>query len=381
MKIVVVQPLLPHYSIAFFNRVVELHPDVSLLVLADIETRNALNQYDASACRFRVAHLPNVERFGFAYRPGLISQLGAERPDVVVFSGAPRDLSQLAALILYRSLGRNAVAWGMFHRIGGPRMLSNAYFRLVGSVASKCLTYTRVGASHLISLGVSKNRIGVIGTAIDERGPISQKQARTPADVAQFRRAEGLEDKAVVLQVVRLSRIKRPELLVLAAETALKGRANLVFVLIGDGEMRAELEHMVAQRGMSEAFRFLGAIYDETVLSYWYLSAAAFVVPTCIGLSAHHAMCYGVPLVTDDSLDSQASEFSILADGLNCITYREGSALDLAQVILELVDNSELSGKLRSNCELTISRHTLSAKTNHFVSELKAVVRPPTNVA
>lgn len=367
MKIAVVQPLLPHYSIAFFNRVVELHPDVELVVLADLETRNSLNQYRPEACRFQAVHLANIEKAGIAYRPGLFGLLARQKADVVVFSATPRDFSQILALVVYRLLGRKAVAWGMFHRIGGPGLISTAYFKLAGRMAARCLTYTRVGASHLISLGVPKSKIGIVGTAIDERVPLAQKAARTPEQLAAFRTAQGLDGKHMVLQVVRLSRIKRPELLVLAAERLLQEREDLVFVLIGQGEMREELERMVAACQMQNAFRFLGAIYDEEQLSYWYMNAHVFVVPTCIGLSAHHAMCYGVPVVTDDSLDSQASEFDIVADGLNALTYKEGNVASLAHVIKLLTTDSDLRASIATNALRTIeSRHNISIKALAF---------------
>lgn len=368
MKLVVIQPLLPHYSISFFNRVVELHPGVELVLLADTETTNTLNQYRPEDCKFAVRHLPNVERKGIAYRPGLLKQLRREAADVVVFSGATRDISQLWAMLVYRLQGRRFTAWGMFHRIGGPRFVSNTYYRITALLADKCLTYTRVGASNLISLGVPKHKIGIVGTAIDERVPFAERAARTPEELAEFRHAQGLEGKQVVLQVVRLSRFKRPELLVQAAEHLLKQRNDLLFVLIGNGEMRQELESMVAARGMGDAFRFLGGIYDESVLSRWYMSAAVFVVPTCIGLSAHHAMSYGVPIVTDDSLDSQASEFDILASGLNALTYSEGNSSALAKVLLEAISDKNLRELLSLNAVQTIQyKNNISSKAENFV--------------
>lgn len=375
MKIAVVQPLLPHYAISFFNRLVELHPDVHLVVLADTKTSNSLNQYRPEDCKFSVVHLPQIEKAGFAFRPGLYSLLAQQKADAVVFNATPRDVSQISALIYYRLLGRKALAWGMFHRIGGPRLVSSVYFKLAGHIATRCLTYTRVGASNLISMGVPKKNIGIVGTAIDERAPLAEREARTPAQLAEFREAQGLTGKQVVLQVVRLSRIKHPELLVLAAEQLLRQRSDILFVLIGQGELREELERMVRDRAMQEAFRFMGAIYDEEQLSYWYLSADVFVVPTCIGLSAHHAMCYGLPIVTDDSLDSQASEFAILADGLNAKIYQEGDFKSMASAIASLLDDTEERARMGTLSTVTVSKlHNLKNKVDSFMKILHEAV-------
>ena len=369
MKLVVVQPLLPHYSIAFFNRVVDMHPDLELVLLADIETREALNQYQPQDCRFTVHHLRSVQRRGLIFRPGLLRLLRQENPDVTVFNANPREISQLCGMVVSRLLGRRFTAWGMFHRIGGPRPATNGFYRLAGRLADRCLTYTRTGASNLISLGVPKHKIGIVGTAIDERIPFAERAASTPEELADFRREQGLEGRHVVLQVVRLSRLKRPELLVEAARILLRQRQDLLFVLIGDGDMRQELEGMVASSGLQHAFRFIGAVYDEAVLSRWYLCADVFVVPTCIGLSAHHAMSYGVPVVTDDSLDSQASEFDIIADGLNALTYREGDVQSLADAITSLTTDAALRATLAINALRTIElRHNVLNKALNFLN-------------
>jgi glycosyltransferase involved in cell wall biosynthesis len=172
----------------------------------------------------------------------------------------------------------------------------------------------------------------------------------------------------VVLQVVRLSRIKRPELLLHAAEILSQQRQDLLFVLIGDGEMRQQLEQMVVERGLQNTVRFIGALYDESVLSSWYLSASVFVVPTFIGLSAHHAMSYGLPIVTDDSLDSQGSEFDIIADGLNALTYREGDAQCMAEAIDRVTNDKELQNRLAANAIQTVrEKHNLVGKSTSFV--------------
>jgi glycosyltransferase involved in cell wall biosynthesis len=374
MRLCIVQALLPLYSISFLNRIVDLYPDIDLVVLADLENKDSLNQYRDVDCRFRVVHAPYAEYGGFVRRKGLISILDAQQADVVIFSGSTRDLSQLLAIFVYRLRGKRFGVWGMFHRIGGPRLVSEIYYKLTGALATKCLTYTRTGAVNLVSLGVPKRKVVVIGTAIDERIPFAEARKRTAQDIAAFKGMQGLTGKYVVLQVVRLSRIKRPELLIHAAAVMRRTRADVVFALIGDGEMRVELEVMVHASGLQDCFRFLGAMYDESALAQWYLSADVFVVPTFLGLSAHHAMSYGLPVVTDNSLDSQGSEFDIVAEGLNALTYQEGSAEDLARVLNQLGSDPALRKVLAINARNTIENvHNLERKTRNFVEQAQAL--------
>jgi glycosyltransferase involved in cell wall biosynthesis len=377
MKILLIQSLAPKYDLEFYERICQLHGTLELVVCADLRTRHALNQIDSSrAYPFTLVDLPNVERLGMAFRPGLLRLIRQQRPDVVIFSGTPRDVSQAFGLLWCRIVGVPAAAWGMFHRIGGPRLISNLYFRHAGRTAVKCMTYSRVGASNLVGLGVPKAKIGIVGTAIDERVPLREREARSVEELAVFKASQGLAGKKIVLQVVRLSAIKKPDILVHAAEILLEKRQDVVFVLIGDGDLRPKIEALLQQRGLAEHFRLVGSIYDEALLSRWFLNAEAFVVPTCIGLSAHHAMSYGLPVITDDSLDGQASEFAIVADGLNALLYREGDHASLAKCIDRIISDTDYRNLLSAGATATVRNiHTLDRKCRAFVSLAIAAAR------
>lgn len=377
MRICIIQAVLPLYAISFFNRMVELFPEIDLVVLADLKSSEMLNQHSMAQCSFRVVQLDNISLRGFIFRPKIFRVLKEVGADIIVFSGSTRDLSQLWAMAIYRVLGKHFAAWGMFHRIGSARFISNAYYRLAGFLASKCLTYTRVGGVNLLGLGVPKSKITIVGTAIDEKIPFELTQALTTQDIVEFKKQELIDNKHVILQVVRLSRIKHPELLVLAAIELLKTRRDIVFVLIGDGEMKEELSLMVESYGMRDNFRILGSIYDEKLLSRWFLCADVCVVPTFIGLSAHHAMAYGVPVVTDDSLDSQGSEFDILSNGLNSFLYKEGDPHDMARVLEKIINDPILREQMSINARATVERvHNLDNKARQFVQEVKKLVKP-----
>lgn len=372
MKICIVQSVIPLYAISFFNRIVELYPDVELVVLADLSAKDPLNQYKPELCHFKVRHLSSVLIAGVFLRPKILCVLAAVNADVTVFSASPREWSQLFAMMCGRVSGRKMAAWGMFHRVGVARPFTTFYFRMLGSIVNRCLTYSRVGASRIVSQGVPKSSVTVVGTAIDEKLPFLHSSALTEQILHDFKVKEGILGKKIVLQVVRLSRAKRPELLIQAMRQIAYVRDDVMAVLIGDGEMRLELECLVDSLGLNNSVRFLGSIYEEQALCLWYLSSQVFVVPTFLGLSGHHAMSYGLPVVTDDSLDHQGSEFEILADGLNGLTYQEGSAEDLASVLSRILSDVSLQYFLGANARKTIENtHNLDRKTKRFVQSLR----------
>jgi hypothetical protein len=375
MKVCIVQSVLPLYAISFFNKIVDLYPEIELTLLADLQSRQSLNQYQPALCRFKVRQLDSVQVLGVYFRPGILRVLREQQSDVTVFSATPREWSQLFAMVWGRALGRKSVVWGMFHRVGGPRRFTTSYFRLLAKFANRCLTYTRVGAMQIVGQGVSKSSVRVVGTAIDEQEIFRHTVTMTVDQLRQFKLNNDIEGKRIILQVVRLSRVKRPELLIHAMRILLQQRDDVMAVIIGDGEMRSELEQLAAAFGIEQSIRFLGAIYDERQLCPWYLSSDVFVVPTFLGLSGHHAMSYGLPVVTDDSLDQQGSEFEILADGLNGMTYAEGSASDLARTLNRIISDADLQGFLSTNARKTIvNTHNLERKTRRFIEVLRELV-------
>lgn len=370
-RVLFVQPLLPIYSIDFFNEMVREEPSLDLVVSADLESTSALNQVAKRELKFKAIHLKARKVGPFTWINSLFKKIEEVGPDLVVFSGNPRDLSQLFEMIRMKLLGRKFYVWGMFHKIGRQRVHTRLYYKFVSWLSERVFTYTRVGARNLVSLGVPQEKISVIGTAIDERIVREQISQTSEGDLRKFSEEQRLDGKKVILQVVRLSAIKKPSFLIDAAAEISRRRSDVVFVLIGDGDMRQELEVKIKDKKLESSVKLLGAIYDEEVLSKWYLNSDAFVMPTCIGLSAHHAMAYGLPIVTDNSLAEQSSEFDILANGLNSIIYEAGSVSSLVSSLEKVLDNPALAESMSRNAKLTVYEYSsIEKKAENMLTQI-----------
>lgn len=371
MHVVFVQPLLPKYAISFFNRLA-LIDGVEVTVLADLLCDKQLNQYEEGHCLFTAIHLEDRTFSRFVIRPNLGKILTTLTYDYLILNAAPRDLSQFYRLVISRIKGERVFTWGMFHRIGRKKFLSEFYYKIAGKLSIACLTYTKKGINSQLMRGINGKKLIEIGTALDEKEIISEKNKRTVAELNDFKNINGLNDKKVVLQVVRLSSIKKPHLLIEAAEILLKIKPNIVFILIGGGDLELDLKNKVTACGISNSVFFLGPIYDEKILSFWFLSADVFVIPSCIGLSAHHAMCYGLPIITDNDYDHQASEFEILSDGLNAVLYEANSVEKMSSKIYDLLDDEEKYKFISDNAFYTVTKiNNLDSKVSNIVNALK----------
>lgn len=369
-KLVVVTNLLPHYQIDFYNRLVKLS-DYDLTVFADISIDSPLNNFESKLCDFNVVNSPIKNRGGLSFRSSLRKQINTINPDHLIFYGNPRELSLTLLMLLYRLVGRSFNVHGMFHRIGGETVFSKIYYWCIGKVANKCFTYGRKGAEVLLGIGVPSDKIRIIGTAIDEKKSIEFSDNVEEKKLFEFKDKYGIVNKKIVLQVVRLSEIKKPDMLLYVAEQISAIRDDVVFVLIGGGEMYEEIKQKINKLELSDTILLLGPIYDEKELAYWFKSATVFVIPTCIGLSAHHAFSYSLPIVTDNNLTNQASEFDVLFNGLNSLLYQSGDVQSFQNKILKIVNDDNLQSFLSSNARHTVENiYSLDIKCQAYLNGL-----------
>lgn len=348
IKLVVIEPLIPLYRVPLYESVAA-HPGVDLTLLADIITPNQLNQYKASEHQFKVMDLPD-RRFGpFLYRIGLFRWFTILQPEVVILKGNPRDLTQMVAVLWCRLRGIKVIVWSMFYRIGPRRIITDLMMRYIVSIAHCLFSYGERGKRELASIGVPADKVVVLHNCIDTRSIRHYRDQVTFDAVHAFKQRYELVGKRILLQVVRMTDIKRTDLLLEGFSRLCAHRNDLLLILIGGGPLEEEMKDLADRLAITEYTRFVGPLYDESELALWYRCADVFVMATCIGLSIHHAMAYGVPVVTDDNVLTQTAEFEVLQDGVNGLTYRSGDLDDFASKVESILADSDLHAELSRN--------------------------------
>lgn len=160
--------------------------------------------------------------------------------------------------------------------------------------------------------------------------------------------------KNSLLFVGRLIQRKRPDLLV---EAFAKVRPQLpqdtVLDIVGDGELRPQLDSLVRKFGIEDAVRFHGAVTDPAPLSRLFESAYAYVSPGHIGLGGLHSFGHGVAVITcapraDNVSETRyGPEFLNLKNEENALIYGREDELD-AQIV-RICTEEGLAQRLGSN--------------------------------
>src|SRR5262249_51645732 len=119
---------------------------------------------------------------------------------------------------------------------------------------------------------------------------------------APFLARHGLEGRKIVLTVSRITKddkYKGHHRVIEALTTVRAAHPALVYVVVGDGNGRADLERLVRNLDLESSVRFLGTASDVDVLSF-YRAASVFIMPSTkegFGIVFAEAAMVGVPVI------------------------------------------------------------------------------------
>lgn len=180
--------------------------------------------------------------------------------------------------------------------------------------------------------GADRSRISVIHNWADTAAiePESQRN--------QFSEANGLAGKFVVLHAGNIGQSQNLESVIAAAERLRECR-DIVFVFIGDGTGRADLEASVRARGLENVRFFSYQPRDQ--MRWTYATASVFIVSLKPGLAGYivPSKLYGILAAGRPYIAAveQASEVTEIARRHDCgVSVTPGDAQQIADAILML---------------------------------------------
>jgi len=158
-------------------------------------------------------------------------------------------------------------------------------------------------ARRAIALGADPARVHVIPYGVD--ASLFANCERSSGARAEIREKLGAGDHPVVLFVGNLLPKKGVTFLLDAAAAVRRAHPQALFVIAGDGALRADLERQAATLGLGDGVRFVGALPWAEIPS-WHAAADVFVVPSVIDATGNvdglpnvvlEAMASGLPVV------------------------------------------------------------------------------------
>jgi glycosyltransferase involved in cell wall biosynthesis len=184
-------------------------------------------------------------------------------------------------------------------------------------------------AEEAIANGVPPERVTVIHNSVPSA------PALTASDGARLDQQLGLDGRPVVTTIGRLVPQKAHGRLLDAAAIVRQRVPDVLFLIVGDGPLRSELEQRSREGGLDETVRFTGVRHDARAIA----GRSDLVVFSSdwegLSLAALEALAAGVPVVSTDV----AGTAEALATGAGLVVSRSAEAL--AGAIVELLEDPD----------------------------------------
>lgn len=365
-------PSLPAYDYDFVRDLTKNNSFDELEVLADLNSVSGL-QTSESLDGINLIQINSSKLFGIWWSSELIKRaITLPKKSIIVYCANPRDLSALLSALLARLLGKKVVFWGMFHSIGKTRWITTKVFKFMGIIGHRNFSYARTGAISQLARGVDPKKLSKIGTASKISRKRGKSLEKSKCKIAGLVSKDLLIDEStfVIAHVMRLSKFKNVEKFLKCCIALSELDIDIKIVVVGGGEMDAYVARRLQTLGLADVCVFVGPLYDEYKLALLYQIASVTLIATCIGLTAHQSLGYGVPIITDDSISEQTSEFEILCHNYNALIFEEENYPQLKHLVLNLSSDKELHARLSTGATRSIENYTIDRKVTQFKSAL-----------
>jgi phosphatidylinositol alpha-1,6-mannosyltransferase len=202
----------------------------------------------------------------------------------------------------------------------------------------------------LVNLGADEKIIHKVLPSVG----VKKIQRYSDNQLTEFRKELGLENKTVILTVSRLERRKNHELVIRTLPLIIESIPNVIYVIVGGGKLKVELEKLVEELNLVNNVKFAGEIDDE-LLTRYYKIAKLFILPH-IELPETHdtegcptvffeACANGVPVISGQA----GGVKDVIRDGYNGLTVSGKSTFELKSKVFEILLNTEIQLKLIRN--------------------------------
>lgn len=256
-------------------------------------------------------------------------------------------LTYIPFLLLTKLFRKRVFFWGHGEKHNSRKAwkLEKWMYRLMDGY----FTYGEGGKKRLIELGIPENKLHVIYNSLIDKTN-AEKNLHLQSDIYKLHFGN---DLPVVLFVGRLTPQKKLHQLLEVAHTHRSQGTEYNIIFIGDGPERHNLEKIAHDKGLSNNIWFYGECYEGEDLNRLIYNADVCVSPGNVGLTALHAMQFGLPVISHDDFETQMPEYETIIPDKTGMLFKRGSMDDLSDKIsywLANHCNSEKRANVRKNC-------------------------------
>lgn len=368
-KVLIIQRRMVEYRLSLFERLRRrlTVDDISLDVIYGAPTRLEKMRFDEGilpwGIRTSCSHI-DVCGMNFVLMK-IPAALTAEKDLVII----PHENSMLINYWLLRGDGKESKVafWGHGANFQSERTDSYSE-RLKGWTARRAdwwFAYTPMAVRKIVEHGFPEDRITCLYNTID-----TDAMTMWLNDILSIERETllsqlGLYGNNVGVFIGALSKAKRIEFFLSAADKLRESMPDFEVVIIGDGPLRQKVEDFASSRKWC---RWVGARHGrEKAL---YLSLGHVILnPGFVGLNIIDSFTAGIPLVTTDCR-IHSPEIHYLESGRNALMTADDETAFVREVEALLTDTERLR-KMSAACKEDTALYSLDNMVENFVCGIK----------
>jgi glycosyltransferase involved in cell wall biosynthesis len=298
-------------------------------------------------CQFRL----RGQFFPIFFNPTLPFHLLKDKPDVIICEGESNLPNNLLA-VAYAKITRTPYVWWGLGRVRSnkPSVFRKLFHPLIKYMlknATAILAYSTFAKEFYSSYGINENKIFIAYNCVDTEKVTVDIEKYTPF-VKKEKEKLGLDDKTIMLFVGSFSKEKKIENLILAYQQVKNQYPNTALLLVGDGEVKQEIENLVKEQNLKDVI-FTGRKIED--VSLYFLLGDIFVLPGEGGLAINQAMIHELPIVT---VPADGTELDMVINGKNGYIVENNDIDALAEAIIQILTNDVLRKKMTQSSRILV---------------------------
>jgi glycosyltransferase involved in cell wall biosynthesis len=359
-RVALVQELLPHYRVPFFER-----------LRAELAGRSIeLQLFYGVAAGTRAAHADEValpwatrldNRRPFNGRVPIVYQSafkGVGGADLVIVEAANRLALTYLLLATAKAPSRPRVAfWGHGGNLQASHhaSLKERFKRVIARAPHWWFAYTQGSADRVVATGFPANRTTVVQNAVEtSHYAVAIPRQRTPLACAY---------------VGSLHEYKRIQFLLDAASILADLLEGFSLTVLGDGPERSRVESASRSNSWLD---YRGPQTGQPKVDL-LLSSQLLLMPGLVGLAAVEALAAGTPIVTTD-IPYHSPEFEYLTAANSLVLPKDASPADYASGVAQLLGDQQRMSMMRAACAETAKVVTIDQMVVNFADGVVAAL-------
>lgn len=280
---------------------------------------------------------------------GAIRQAFNRRNEYYFIIGDAKCMSAWVSALIAKLRGKKVVYWshGSLREVTGlRRTVMSLFWRL----ADCGLIYNNRSREIMAKANVGCSKFVTVYNSLNYDKQLELRRQLTKSDIYTTHFGNSYPVIAFIGRLIQSKKLEQV-LMSCAKINSIKDGLKVNIVIIGDGAERERLQAMTNELGIKENVWFYGACYDEYTNAQLLYNADLCVSPGEVGLTAIHALMFGLPVATHDNFNHQGPEYEAIIPGKTGVFFREGDVDDLTDKVAKwLSKKADCRDLVRKDC-------------------------------